>query len=487
MAYVRQRGNQLAIVHGERDPKTKKVEQRVLFTIYSRPEAREIVGQGGEGGPRRFEALMEAEYPELRFDWEKICDGITEKFEVLPETYEYQAERLQGSFRGELCAFTKQLALADPRWLFSAAQLIQSQREALVFLRDLIDWRLQTCRQEETEWNRDDPYYWQFTLTSREVPIDVEELASELYEKGRHEEAERRFRLLVECFEGYAEGHNYLGLIALDRNDVTEALMRFERTIELGRRKFPKRIAKNDYWSLLETRPYMRGLRNLCLTFNRAEHYEEALALCDRLASECGDDVTAESFRAAIYLNLGRWEQALELGDRLHRVAPDENFVAALAAFEVGRRDEATWRYVHGALNATRAARMLLGLRTSSPSSHSYEQVQDHNSGVSLLDNLGGFLRRQSSASKRFFRKLLRDPRVVALLAEKEAVVERWAGPKEPHAEWRAAFDRMQLMATPEFAREQAGRLSAPAPPVPTRTTGKKTNTKTKRRSTRAK
>ncbi len=35
MAYVRQRGNQLAIVHGVRDPETKKVEQQILFTIYS--------------------------------------------------------------------------------------------------------------------------------------------------------------------------------------------------------------------------------------------------------------------------------------------------------------------------------------------------------------------------------------------------------------------------------------------------------------------
>jgi hypothetical protein len=35
MAYVRRRGNQLAIVQGEREPGTGKVQQRILFTLYN--------------------------------------------------------------------------------------------------------------------------------------------------------------------------------------------------------------------------------------------------------------------------------------------------------------------------------------------------------------------------------------------------------------------------------------------------------------------
>ena len=487
MAYVRQRGNQLAIVHGERDPETKKVQQRVLFTIYSRAEAREILGQGSKTGSDYFGSLLQDHYPGLRFDWKKIRGAIRENLDVLPEAYEYEAERLQGNFRADLCALTRQLALADPQWLFSAAQLIQSQRQELVFLRDLIDWRLQTCEQEENEWNRDDRFYWLFRLTRREVPPEIEEFASSLYEEGLLDQAEHRFRLLIECFENYAEGHNYLGLIALDRDDLNEAIAQFERTIELGRRNFPKRIAKKDYWNLLETRPYMRGLRNLSLALNRAGRYEKALALCDRLEHECGDDITAEAYRTAIYLNLGRWEPAFELSDRLHRLYAEEDLKAALAAFELERRDEATWRCLHGALNAPRAARMLLGLRTSSFSSGSSTEVRDHNAGVFLLNNLSGFLEQQSTASKRFFRKLLRDPRVVALLEEREAAIRRWEGPHEPHAPWRAAFDRMQLMATPEFAREQAGRLNLASatrsakPKKKTKTRAKKTKVRTAR------
>ena len=455
MAYVRQRGNQLAIVHGERDGATGKVEQRALFTIYSRAEARELL----EGGAGRFRSFLENAHPELRFDWAAIHKAVREMLEVLPETYEYEGTRLLSQFRAGLVAFTRQLAIADGQWLFSAAQLIDGQRRELTFLRDLIDWRLQTCKREDNEWNRDDRFFWRYTLRGREVPVGVEEMASNLYEKRRLDEAESIFRLLVECFEGYAEGHNYLGLIALDRRELDVAAAEFRRTIGLGRRMFPKRIAKKDYWRELETRPYMRGLRNLCITLNRAGKYDEALALCDRLERECGDDVTPEAFRTSIFLNTDRWEDELTVGDRLHRLFPEENLTAGLAAFELGRRDEARWRFLHGALNKPRAARMLLGLRTPALTTSGYTEVQDHNTGVHFRQDLRGFLDGQSAASRRFFKGLLREPAVTALLDEKEEVVLRWSGPREPHAdaERRADFNRMQLMNTPEFARERAG------------------------------
>ena len=45
MAYVRRRGNQLAIVQGEREPGTGKVQQRILFTLYSKAEVLEAAAQ----------------------------------------------------------------------------------------------------------------------------------------------------------------------------------------------------------------------------------------------------------------------------------------------------------------------------------------------------------------------------------------------------------------------------------------------------------
>ena len=111
------------------------------------------------------------------------------------------------------------------------------------------------------------------------------------------------FRLLVDCFDGYAEVFNYLGLIALAQRKLDEAIEHFRKIIELGRKRFPPRIGKNRYWSDHATRPYMRGLQNLTLTLNEAGRFPEAPAICDRLADECGDEVAATWHRAAIYLN----------------------------------------------------------------------------------------------------------------------------------------------------------------------------------------
>lgn len=46
MPYVRLRGNQILIVHGEREPGTGEVEQRILFTLKAEAEARKAAGSG---------------------------------------------------------------------------------------------------------------------------------------------------------------------------------------------------------------------------------------------------------------------------------------------------------------------------------------------------------------------------------------------------------------------------------------------------------
>jgi hypothetical protein len=117
MAYVRRRGNQLAFVHGERERKTGKVQQRILFALYSRAEALEVLGRGTKGGGERFRQLLQEQYPELKFSWNKIRRTIEEDLDALPERYEYRSQRLRAQFRDDLCAFTRQLVLADPKIL----------------------------------------------------------------------------------------------------------------------------------------------------------------------------------------------------------------------------------------------------------------------------------------------------------------------------------------------------------------------------------
>jgi hypothetical protein len=199
----------------------------------------------------------------------------------------------------------------------------------------------------------------------------------------------------------------------------------------------------------------MRGLRNLVLTLNELSRFDEALALCDRLENECGDDFSAASHRATIYLNTGHWQLAADAAMHLHKVWASESFVAAFALYELGKLQDATAMFLHGALNYPRAARMLLGMRTRQPKD--YEEARDHNAGVSDLRGLHVYLGQQSRRAKKFFRDFVRHPHTDSLLTEiMEVVVRRHV--QHPTGE-REAFDRMQLMHTPEFARNEARRI----------------------------
>ncbi len=87
----------------------------------------------------------------------------------------------------------------------------------------------------------------------------------------------------------------------------------------------------------------------------------------------------------------------------------------------------------------------------------SRDEAEDHNTGVSLLRSLHAYLRGQSRVSRRFFRDVIRDARVVRLFDESIAVVRRW---HEQHRTGeREAFDRMRVMRSPEFAKAEAGQL----------------------------
>jgi tetratricopeptide (TPR) repeat protein len=374
---------------------------------------------------------------------------------ALPERYEYRAERLRGRFREDLCAFTRQLILADPQDLISAAHLIQEHRHELEYLAGLIKWRLELREQKQNEWNSDNPFYWRFALHGRGVPPDTEEHAAAFYERGDYERAKAVFQLLFDCFDGYAEGHNYLGLIALEQRKLDEAVASFEKTIEIGREFFPAGISKKRYWSDHVTRPYMRGLRNLALTLNQASRFDEALALCDRLEQECGDEFTAAAHRADIYLNTRKWQRAAEYARRSGGdLDPSAGFTEAFALFELGRREDALAPFLRAALHYPRTARMLAGERAKVPKSR--EEIEDHNTGVSLRRTLHAYLRDRPRAAKRFFRAFVRDPRVMKLLDESIIVVRRW---REDRTGDRSAFDRMTLMLSRDFASVEAHKL----------------------------
>jgi hypothetical protein len=98
MAYVRRRGNQVAIVHGERDPETGQVDQRILFTLYSKAEILEALGRGADGRRERFQRLLEGEHPGICFNWRAIRKALAENKEFLPDLYEYKTTRVNAAF-----------------------------------------------------------------------------------------------------------------------------------------------------------------------------------------------------------------------------------------------------------------------------------------------------------------------------------------------------------------------------------------------------
>lgn len=454
MAYVRERGNQLCIVHGAREPGTGKVKQEILFTIYSKDEALAAIEKSDKGLPYSFKVMLAQDYPDIRFDWDTIFVDIEKLLHVLPETYDYGPTRSLAQFYPALKGFAKALFLNDCQTMYPAAQLIQSHRYELEFLSDLIAWRLKTCDQKPGQFNQDNAFYWKTASQGKDVPYDAMELAEGLYEKRELDKAQAALRLLVECFDGYADGYNYLGLIQQDRGQMPEAIEYFRRTIEVGRSKLRRRIAKKDWWSDRATRPYMRGLMNLAEALSKIEQYDEALKICDQLEHECHSKDRAAPIRATIYLNQGQWRNAYDDAKYFHRIAPTESFVAAYAAYEMGQHLDALTHFVYAALNAPFAAYLISEVKVGQPKN--YDEQEEHNDAVYIWNATIPFQTKRKT-SKKFFQKVLKDARMVILLQEVRDLEKEM---RDRRDESRGPFfDKHHQMQQWEFAARKAAEM----------------------------
>ena len=450
MAYVRKKGNQLAIVHGERDKETGKVVQRTLFTLYSKAEA--VVALGDR--QHWFRTIQEDDNPQIRFDWKKIDQGIDANMDVLPDLYTYKEERVESRFREGLCAFTKELLLADPQSLVASARVLQANRHELEWVKRLIDWRLQLCEQEESEFNQDNPFFWKAAGRRSEVPPDQWEELGELYSKRDYDRCEALARLLTDCWPNFARGHDYLGLIAMDRGRLEDAVEHFEGAIEVGRAGFSKRIPRDMWWTDIDTRPYIRAICHLAMALNRMGKYDKALAQCDRLEQECHQDLTAADVRLPILLNAGLWEQAVRAGEYTCRVYPQNSFPLAYAYYEAGDRPQAVEHFLMGAMHHPRTARMLCDQEVPQP--ETYDQAGDQRQGFDLWTELEAYTEGPGAEAVDYFTELSKGPAVTALLEEAEDVRRRWHEERGADRTW---FERMNEMRTVEFVRRQAAEL----------------------------
>ena len=453
MPYVRKHGNQIAIVHGERDS-TGTVQQRVLFSLYSKPEAEAALGLRQTDPPLSFQGLVESRHEGIRFDWKKLGAAIALLKDQLPEQYDYPRSGVSELLRAGLVAATKGLLAADPQTMDCAAEALRQHRQELLLVRQIIDDRLALIdKVRPSPYSRDNEFGWRARLAGKGIPAEVWERLGGMQDRGERDRAEAFAGLLVEAWPECADGYNALGQAALERQEYDAALTWFARALEVGRTLFPKRIAKSRWWTDIDTRPYMRAMQNTALTLSWAGRHAEVLPWCDRLEGECFDFDAAAVNRSAACLNLRRWEDAREAAKRVTAIWPQEDFVAAFAAFELGEHEEALARWLHAAIQRPRAARMLLGMDTRSKA-RSYEQARDHNDGVYLVRALGSYLKRKPA--QRFFGTITASAEVAALMREYEAAQTQWSERRDPEG---TAFRRMTEMATSEFARVRAAEL----------------------------
>jgi tetratricopeptide (TPR) repeat protein len=449
MAFVRQHGNQVSIVHGRRDERGKVV-QETLFTFYSRPELEAALGKPDGGDAHRFESLFQRQHPGVKVSWPKIRKELRAHAAHLPPEYPYADTRLCASFRDDLCTFARQLLLTDPQHLVANAKVISDHRAELEFLQELLTWRLKLSESpRENQFTADNGFLWRYAMRSPRVPVEVEERVAGWHERGELEKLKAVVPLFIDCFPDYADGWNYLGLVALEEERLPDAIAHFQKTIDVGRGLFPQKIAKSAYWQEHKTRPYMRGLMNLATALNRDGQHEAALELADRLERECGDETFTPSIRSSAFLNLGRFRQAAEVARAVQSILPEESFLVAFAMREMGDPDEALVALLYAVLNRPRAAGVLAGRVV--PAATSLDHWLDERAGRRLSRDVRAYLKPRMAATRRWISGLLGDPRLPPLLDRMRDLEARWLARTEKTENSFALLNQMKSL---EFARQ---------------------------------
>ncbi len=452
MAYVRQHGNQVAIVSGARDSETGKVQQRVLFTFYSKDEALAAMGYGSERQKWLFQNLMTRTYPDAGFDWTKIYAAIEERLNVLPEKYEGRTAHSGQDLAAAIRELTVHLAVADPLIIPSSKEILISQKASLFALRELIDSTLEDissyeghAKEEPNEYDKVDEFHWRYIFKQNEVSPSVEEWAEGFYDRQEYEMAECIFQALVNAFDNYAEGHNYLGLMALEQRQFNKAVECFEKTVAVGKNLFPRNLPKKDYWYDLSTRPFIRGMGNLIIALLCAGEYEKAEKICDRYQKECGYKGEADDYRALIHLCCGRWDGAVLL-------CKSSDFVKAFALLELGNTKEALECLLLNAAEHPHTARQLLGMKRPKVE-HSFT-ADDNNYGVHLMAQLQGYFARQSRPAKKFLQAVAKEPAFIEMMDKIDKhTFNHFRGPREEHSE---NFKAWHAMREPSYAATKA-------------------------------
>ena len=448
MAYVRTKGNQVLLVHGARSAETRGVEQQTLFTFYTKAEIEAAIGEHRE----MFRHLVEAANPTLRLDWAAIENGLRSHLDQVPDIPASRQNEAAVELRRALVELTRVVWELEPQELQSANQLVDDNRGEISLLVERLQWLLHAPPPASSEFTRDTPSLWRQAAKARSVPLHGWEQLDDLWNRRKYTEVGALAGLLSEAFPMFADGHNYLGLAAMERGDLTAALANFQSAQVAGRKQFPRRIAKSRYWSDHDTRPFLRAIMHEVAVHNRLGEYKKALDLCDRLERDFGQDITAEALRVPVLLNDRQWQEASRMAERLVGIYPENHFLVAFAALEVRDPTKSVEHFVRGALELPAAAGLVIGVPLPKGM---IEDARDHNHGVALLRETKAY-RAAHGKSVQFFRDLWSQPVVRAAVLEADEVRQKWRADRSGDRKW---FDETHRLQTMEHAREVASKL----------------------------
>lgn len=451
MAYIRIKGNQVLLVHGIRNPDTGAVEQQTLFTFYTKGEIEAAIGEYHS----LFRDLVSAEHPRVRFDWAAIDLGLRQHLDRVPDASPAHHNSATVELRRALVELTRVVWELDPHQMQSAAQLVDDHRAAIALVAARLQELLRTVA-NPAHADRDSPSLWRQAAKSRHQPLEGWEELDDLWEEGKYQEVEDLAGLLVEAFPMFTDGHNYLGRVALENGDFKGALRHFIQAEAVGRQQFPSKIAKSHYWQDMKTRPFLRAVMLQVAVHNRLADYEAALALCDRLEGEFGQEINANQLRIPMLLNTGEWARAAKVSVGLTGLYPSDHLPAALAYWELDQRQLAREHFASAALQLPRTAALFVAADLPDGVNPDW---RDHNEMVALLRELGPY----RATHRRTFKALLawfQHPKLQAAVLAAEEVRKAW---KEDRASNAGLYHQLQRLSTMEHAREVVAAAGFPA------------------------
>jgi tetratricopeptide (TPR) repeat protein len=307
MPFVRKKRGQVLLVHNRRG-EDGRVEQLVLHAFSSPAD---LVFVERDDAWQRWTEETAWRHADVDWSWDAIRARLREEREAWEKAPQGASERRRvrvGRLAAELAEALRPLTLAKR----SDAALVEAHRTEFIALETEIARLLgRTKKREETEMRA--------TEASAQKADEVFDEGMEHWWMGDRSLASRYFRKTLKLDPMHADAHNHLGIAALDRRRFKEAEVHFTNAIQGGERGI-EREGRKVLWGNIDNRPYLRGLGNLAILRRRQKRYEDALEIHERLLKLNPDDNQGVRFLVPEELHrLGRLDEAI----RAYRRAPE--------------------------------------------------------------------------------------------------------------------------------------------------------------------